>query len=48
MFSLDLAMELIDGKQLLYRPIYALSLVELETLKTYKQDPLKNRVYPTF
>ena len=31
----EYAIKLIDGKQLLYEPIYALSLVELETLKTY-------------
>ena len=29
------AIELIDGKQLPYEPIYAFCLVELETLKTY-------------
>ena len=29
------AIEQIDGKQPPYKPIYALSLVELKTLKTY-------------
>ncbi len=29
------AIKFIEGKQLFYGPIYALSLVELETLKTY-------------
>lgn len=33
--------ELVDGKQPLYGPIYALSLVELETLKTYIETHLK-------
>ena len=31
----EYAIELIEGKQLPYGPIYALSPVELETLKTY-------------
>ncbi len=35
------AIELIEGKQLPYGPIYALSLVELETLKTYIKTHLK-------
>ncbi len=35
------AIELIEGKQLPYGPIYALSPVELETLKTYIETPLK-------
>ncbi len=35
------AIELIEGKQLSYRPIYALSLVELETLKTYIETHIK-------
>ncbi len=33
--------ELIEGKQLPYEPIYALSPVELETLKTYIETHLK-------
>ena len=33
--------KLIDGKQPLYGPIYALSLVELETLKAYIETYLK-------
>ncbi len=33
--------ELIEGKQPHYGPIYALSLVELETLKTYIKTYLK-------
>ncbi len=33
--------ELIDGKQWSYRPIYALSPVELETLKIYIETHLK-------
>ncbi len=33
--------ELIEGKQLPYRPIFAQSLVELETLKTYIVTHLK-------
>ncbi len=42
------AIELIDGKQLLYRPIYTLSLVELETLKTYIETHLKTRfIWPS-
>lgn len=35
--------KLIDGKQLSYRLIYALSLVKLETLKTYIETYLKIR-----
>ncbi len=35
------AIELIEGKQSPYRPIYALSPVELETLKTYIETQLK-------
>lgn len=33
--------ELINKKQLPYRPIYTLSLVELETLKVYIETHLK-------
>ena len=33
--------ELQDGKQPLYRPIYSLELVELKTLKTYIETYLK-------
>ncbi len=35
------AIELIEGKQPPYEPIYALSLVELKTLKTYIETYLK-------
>ena len=35
------AIELQDGKQPLYGPIYSLGPVELETLKTYIQTHLK-------
>ncbi len=35
------AIELIEGKQPPYGPIYTLSLVELETLKTYIKTHLK-------
>ncbi len=35
------AIELVEGKQPPYGPIYALSLVELETLKTYIETHLK-------
>ncbi len=35
------AIELIDRKQPFYEPIYTLSLVELETLKTYIKILLK-------
>ena len=35
------AIKLVEGKQLLYRLIYALSPVELETLKTYIETYLK-------
>ena len=35
------AIGLIDGKQLLYGPMYTFSLVELETLKTYIKTHLK-------
>ncbi len=35
------AIELIEGKQPSYKPIYALSSVELETLKAYIETHLK-------
>ena len=35
------AIELEDGKQPLYRPIYSLGPIELETLKTYIETYLK-------
>ena len=35
------AIELVEGKQPLYGPIYCLSPVELETLKTYIETHLK-------
>ena len=42
------AIELIDGKQPLYGPIYTLSPVELETLKTYIKIHLKTRfIWPS-
>lgn len=34
-------LELVEGKQVPYGPIYALSLVELEILKTYIETYLK-------
>lgn len=37
----EYAIELIDGKQSFYKPIYTLSLIELETLKTYIEAHLK-------
>lgn len=37
------AMKLIEGKQLLYGPIYTLSPVELEILKAYIETYLKTR-----
>ncbi len=37
----EYAIELIDRKQLSYRPIYAFSLVEIETLKAYIETQLK-------
>ncbi len=37
----EYVIKLIDGKQSPYGPIYALSLVELETLKTYLKTHLK-------
>lgn len=37
----EYAIELIDGKQSFYEPIYTLSLVELETLKIYIETHLK-------
>ena len=37
----QLAIKLIDGKQLLYGPIYTLNPVELEILKTYIKTHLK-------
>ena len=36
------AIELEEGKQLPFRPIYSLGLVELETLKTYIETNLTN------
>lgn len=35
--------KLIEDKQPLYRPIYSLDLVELETLKSYIKTQLKTR-----
>ena len=35
--------ELVEGKQPLYGPIYALSPIEQETLKTYIETHLKTR-----
>ena len=35
------AIKLIDGKQHFYKPIYILSLIELETLKIYIKTYLK-------
>ena len=39
----DHAIKLVDGQHLLYRPIYSLELVELETLKAYIVTNLSNR-----
>lgn len=39
----EYAIELKKSKQLPYRPIYSLKLVELETLKTYIETYLKTR-----
>ena len=37
----EYAIEPVDGKQSPYGPIYVLSLLELETLKTYIETHLK-------
>lgn len=37
------AIQLVDSQQLLYRPIYSLGLMELETLKEYIEINLINR-----
>lgn len=37
------AIELKDGKQLFYGPLYSLGLVKLETLRTYMKTYLKIR-----
>lgn len=39
----EYTIELVDGKQILYRPIYTLSLVDLETPKRYIKIHLKMR-----
>lgn len=39
----DHLIKLIDSQQLLYRLIYNLGLVELETLKTYNKTNLANK-----
>lgn len=44
----EYAIKLENSKQLLYRPIYSLGLVELETLKTYIKTKSENRVYLAF
>ena len=44
----EYAIKLIDGKQSSYGPIYALNLVELETLKTYIETYLKTRFIQLF
>ena len=38
----DHAIELVNSQQLLYRPIYSLGLIELETLKAYIETILTN------
>ena len=38
-------MKLIEEKQLFYRLIYALNLIELETLKTYIKTHLETRFH---
>lgn len=42
------AIKLIESKQLLYKPIYSLRPVELETLKIYIETHLKTRFILTF
>lgn len=42
------AIKLIDDKQPLYKPIYTLNLVELETLKTNIKTHLKTRFIRPF
>lgn len=37
------AFKLVDDKQPLYKPIYSLSSIELETLRTYIKNHLKTR-----
>ena len=44
----EYAIELIDRKQSLYRSIYTLSLIELETLKTYIEIHLKTSFIQPF
>ena len=44
----DYAIELVDGQQLFYGPIYSLGLVELETLKAYIKTNLANRFIKLF
>ena len=41
-------MELKEGKQLLFEPIYSLELVELETLKIYIKTNLANSLIRPF
>ena len=40
----DHAIKLVNGQQPLYRPIYSLELIELESLKTYIKTNLANRL----
>lgn len=39
----DYTIELLDGKQPPYKPIYALNPVELESMKTYIKTHLQTR-----
>ena len=44
----EYAIKLVEKKQLPYGPIYALSLIELETLKTYIKTYLKTGFIRSF
>lgn len=44
----DPIIELIDGEQLFYRPIYTLELIKLETLKVYIKTNLANNFIRPF
>ena len=44
----EYTIDLEDDKQLSYRPIYSLGLVELETLKTYNKTHLKTEFIQLF
>lgn len=44
----DHIIKLIENKQLLYRLIYSVSLINFKTFKDLYQDSLKNLVYLIF